>query len=79
MSQSIPSTAQALNHAVSPDEALQTRRERLVAGRILLAILVVALVAAVAVFQFGLVALNMIALGATVLVFAVLIAYAAGF
>lgn len=56
------SSAQALNHAVSPDEALQTRHERVLAGRILLAVLVVAVVAALLVVQFGLVALNLVAL-----------------
>lgn len=78
MSQAAPSTAEALNNAVSPDEALQSRHERVVAGRILLAVLVVALIAAVLVFQFGLIALNMIALVATVVVLGLLIAYAAG-
>ncbi|WP_156965430.1 hypothetical protein [Paracoccus sphaerophysae] len=71
--------AEAMTHAVSGDEAMQTRRERVLAGRILIITLLVAVLAAVLVALFGLPMLNLIGLAATVVVFVILIAYAAGF
>ena len=71
--------AEAMTHAVSGDEAMQTRRERVLAGRILIITLLVAVLAAVLVALFGLPALTMIGLVATVIVFVILIAYATGF
>ena len=71
--------AEAMTHAVSGDEAMQTRRERVRAGRILIITLLVAVLAAVLVALFGLPMLNLIGLAATVVIFVILIAYAAGF
>lgn len=71
--------AEAMTHAVSGDEAMQTRRERVLAGRILIITLLVAVLAAVLVALFGLPMLNLIGLAATVVVFVILIAYATGF
>lgn len=71
--------AEAMTHAVSGDEAMQTRRERVLAGRILIITLLVVVLAAVLVALFGLPMLNLIGLAATVVVFVILIAYAAGF
>ncbi|WP_273501721.1 hypothetical protein [Paracoccus sphaerophysae] len=71
--------AEAMTHAVSGDEAMQTRRERVLAGRILIITLLVAVLAAVLVALFGLPILNLIGLAATVVVFVILIAYATGF
>ena len=71
--------AEAMTHAVSGDEAMQTRRERVLAGRILIITLLVALLVAVLVALFGLPMLNFIGLAATVVVFVILIAYATGF
>lgn len=71
--------AEAMTHAVSGDEAMQTRRERVLAGRILIITLLVAVLAAVLVALFGLPMLNLIGLAATVVVFVILIAYSAGF
>ena len=71
--------AEAMTHAVSGDEAMQTRRERVLAGRILIITLLVAVLAAVLVALFGLPMLNLIGLAATVVIFVILIAYAAGF
>ncbi|KGJ23661.1 hypothetical protein [Paracoccus sanguinis] len=68
-------TAEAMTHAVSGDEAMQTRRERQIAGRLLIGVVL----AAVLVVLFGLPALTMVGLVATVLVFVVLIAYATGY
>lgn len=68
-------TAEAMTHAVSGDEAMQTKRERQIAGRLLIGVVLVA----VLVVLFGLPALTMVGLVATVLVFVVLIAYATGY
>lgn len=72
-------TAEAMTHAVSGDEAMQTRRERQIAGRLLIGVVLAAVLVAVLVMLFGLPALTMVGLVATVLVFVVLIAYATGY
>ena len=77
MSQS-DSTAATLNDALTGDEDMQTRHERVIAGRILMTLAMVAVLIGVAVALFGLPALTMAALGATVIVMGLLIAYAAG-
>ena len=65
--------------AVSGDEAMQTKRERQIAGRLLIGVVLAAVLVAVLVVLFGLPALTMVGLVATVLVFVVLIAYATGY
>lgn len=74
-----PTAAEAMTHAVSADQAMQTRAERVLAGRILMITLLVAVLAAVVIALFGLPALTMIGLAGTVIVFVLLIAYATGF
>ena len=79
MSQAQSSAAQEVNHAVSGDEALQTRRERVLAGRIFMVLALVVVLVVVLVMLFGLPALNIVGLIATVVVFVILIAYATGY
>ena len=79
MSQAQSSAAKDVTHAVSGDEAMQTEQERVLAGRILIILALVVVLVAVIVMLFGLPALNIIALLATVVVFALLIAYATGY
>lgn len=69
----------SLASALSGDAEMQTRRERVIAGRIFLLLAMVVAVVVVVVALFGLPALTMAALLATVLVMGLLIAYAAGF
>ena len=78
MSQS-DSAAAALNDALTGDEDLQTRQERVAAGRILMILAMVIVLVGIAVVMFGLPALTMAALAATVVVMGLLLAYAAGF
>lgn len=73
------STSEHLAEALSGDADLQDRKERILAGRILLILALVLVLIAVIVALFGLPALTMIALLATFVVMALLIAYAAGF
>ena len=68
-----------VDEALSGDAAMQTTYERVLAGRIFIALALVVVLAAVIVALFGLPALTMIGLAGTVVVFALLIAYAAGF
>lgn len=69
----------SLADALSGDTELQTRKERIIAARIFVILALVVVLVAVIVALFGLPALTMIALAATVLVMVLLIAYAAGF
>ena len=71
--------AEDVNDAISPDEAMQTTYERVLAGRIFITLALVVVLVGVIVALFGLPALNFIGLLATVVVFILLIAYAAGF
>lgn len=68
-----------VDDALSGDAALQSTYERVLAGRIFIALALVVVLVVVIVALFGLPALTMIGLAATVVVFALLIAYAAGF
>ena len=70
---------ESLAAALSGDAEMQTRNERILAGRILIILALVVVLVVVIVALFGLPALTMIALGATALVMVMLIAYAAGF
>lgn len=79
MSQIQSSTAKEVNDALTGDEAMQSEHERVLAGRILIVLALVVVLVAVIVMLFGLPALNIIALIATVVVFVLLIAYATGF
>lgn len=80
MSQTHSQTAaEAVGEALTADAAMQSRAELRTAARIIGILLMVIVVAVVIVALFGLPALNILALIATALVFAVLIAYAAGF
>lgn len=79
MSQSDSSAAAAVNDALTGDEDLQSHDERVIAGRILMILAMVVVLIGVAVALFGLPALTMAALAATVVVMGLLIAYAAGF
>lgn len=79
MSQAQSSAAQEVNDALSGDEALQTQHERVLAGRIFITLALVVVLVAVIVMLFGLPALTIIALLATVVVFILLIAYATGY
>lgn len=71
--------AEAVTHAVSGDEAMQNRRERIIAGWLLIAVVLAVALIAVLVFLFGLAALNFVALGAAAVSFVLLIAYATGY
>ncbi|HHY03057.1 MAG TPA: hypothetical protein GX686_09365 [Paracoccus sp.] len=79
MSQSNHSAAAALNDALTGDEELQSRKERVIAGRIFMILAMAVVLIAVLVALFGLPALTMVALAGAALVMVVLIAYAAGF
>ncbi|SEH64070.1 hypothetical protein [Paracoccus alkenifer] len=79
MSQSDHSAAAAFNDALTGDEELQSRKERVIAGRILMVLAMAVVLIAVLVALFGLPALTMVALAGATLVMVVLIAYAAGF
>lgn len=70
---------EGLAAALSGDAELQTRKERVLAARILLILAMVVVLVVVVVALFGLPALTMVALLATVVVMGLLIAYAAGF
>ena len=70
---------ESLAAALSGDAELQTRKERVLAARILLILAMVVVLVVVVVTLFGLPALTMVALLATVVVMGLLIAYAAGF
>lgn len=72
-------SADHLASALSGDSELQTRKERILAARILVILALVVVLVIVVVALFGLPALTMIALLATVVVMGLLIAYAAGF
>lgn len=61
------------------DDALDDARETRIATRLLIAVLLALVVAIGATALWGLAALTVIALAATLVVFAVLTAYAAGF
>jgi FtsH-binding integral membrane protein len=73
------SSNEAIAEALSGDAELQTRKERIIAGRIFVVLAIVAALVSVAVAFFGLPALTMVALVATVVMMVLLIAYAAGF
>lgn len=83
MSQSAPlhaeSTTEAIGEAVTGDAAMQTRRELRIATRLLIGVVLLAVFVAILVLLFGLPVLGIVGLGATLVVFAILIAYAAGF
>lgn len=72
-------SAENLASALSPDAELQSRKERILAARILVILAMALVLVIVVVALFGLPALTMIALLATVVVMGLLIAYAAGF
>lgn len=69
---------ETVGEALLPDHKFDSRAEFRTAARILTALLVVVVLVVAATFVWGLPALTMIALGATVLVMLLLIAYAAG-
>ena len=71
--------AQEVTHALSGDEAMQTAYERVLAGRIFITLALAVVLVVVLVALYGLPALTMIGLVATVIVFVILIAYATGF
>lgn len=79
MSQSQNHTAEAVNDALSGDEAMQSRHERIVAGRMFIGLVMAIVLVVVLVALFGLPALNIVALGGTLVMFVLLIAYATGF
>lgn len=79
MSQAHQPTAEAVNNALTADEAMQSQRERVVAGRMLIGLAMAIVLVVVLVALFGLPALNIVALFATVVMFVLLIAYATGF
>lgn len=66
------------NPAQPTDQELESRAEDRIAARIIAGVLAVVVVAAVAVFFWGLPALTMVALAGAVLVMVLLVAYAAG-
>ena len=72
-------SAEHIASALSPDAEMQSRKERIIAARILVILALVVVLVIVVVALFGLPALTMIALLATVVVMGLLIAYAAGF
>lgn len=79
MSQAHHTTAEAVNDTLTGDAAMQSRRERIIAGRMLLGLVLAVVIVALLTITFGLPALNLSALAATVAVLGLLIAYAAGF
>lgn len=70
---------EALGEAISPDAELQNRRELAIATWLLVGVAMVVVLVAILVALFGLPVLGIVGLIATVVVFAILIAYAAGF
>ncbi|MBB1490365.1 MULTISPECIES: hypothetical protein [unclassified Paracoccus (in: a-proteobacteria)] len=79
MSRTDTSADDGIASALSGDAELQTRKERILAARILVILAMVVVLVIVVVALFGLPALTMVALLATVVVMGLLIAYAAGF
>lgn len=77
--QTADTVVKEVTHALSGDEAMQTAYERVLAGRIFITLALAVVLVVVLVALFGLPALTMIGLVATVIVFVILIAYAAGF
>ncbi|MBV0890609.1 hypothetical protein KTN05_01940 [Paracoccus sp. Z118] len=73
------SAVDAIGEAVSPDADLQSRRELEIATWLLVGVAMLVVFIAVLVWLFGLPVLGIVGLIATVLVFAILTAYAAGF
>lgn len=73
------SATESLADALSGDAEMQTRKERIIAARIFIILAMVVMLIAVLVALFGLPALTMVALLATFVVMALLVAYAAGF
>ena len=72
------SIPEAIGAALTADAQMQTRRELKIAMYIIGILVLVVVFVAVLVALFGLVALNMVALLGTAVVFVILIAYAAG-
>ncbi|WP_134727009.1 hypothetical protein [Paracoccus luteus] len=79
MSQTHKGAAETVGEALTGDAEMQSRAELRIATRILGILVMVVIVLAVIVMLFGLPALNIIGLIGTVIVFGLLIAYAAGF
>jgi|GEM_PF-4207736 len=79
MSRTETSADHSLASALSGDAELQTEKERIIAARIFVILAMVVVLVIVVVALFGLPALTMVALLATVVVMGLLIAYAAGF
>ena len=73
-----PTLTDTLPNDANSGHAMQSRQETRAAARILAIVALVAVAVAVATVIWGLPALTMSALGATVLVFVMLVAYAAG-
>lgn len=72
------SIPEAIGAALTADAQMQTRRELKIAMYIIGILVLVVVFVAILVALFGLVALNMVALLGTAVVFVILIAYAAG-
>jgi len=72
-------SADHLASTLNPDAEMQSRKERILAARILVVLAMVLVLVIVVVALFGLPALTMIALLATVVMMGLLVAYAAGF
>ena len=79
MSKTFDQTAEAVDIALSGDEAMQSYKERVQAGRMLIGLILAIVLIVVLVALFGLPMLTMIGLIATLVMFILLIAYATGF
>ncbi len=83
MSQTAPlhaeTTTEAVGESLTGDARMQSRRELRIATRLLIGVVLVVVFVAVLFVLFGPAVLGIVGLGATLAVFAILIAYAAGF
>lgn len=79
MSNHAEHVTESVAEALDPDRKWQSQAEFRTASRILAGLFVFLLLTAVAVIIWGLPALTFVAMGATLVVFVILIAYAAGF
>lgn len=79
MTNAVDTVTEAIGDAVTADKQMQSQQEFRTAARIITGVAVALLLTAVITVIWGLPGLVMVALAATVLVMALLIAYAAGF
>lgn len=79
MSQANSSVTQPVGQAPATDHEAQNQRENLIAARVLVGLALAVILLAVIILLFGLPALNIVGLIATLVVFVLLIAYATGF